>query len=93
MISVSDTRLRWAATLLVGVALLGGVAAAPTSAASPDVTFVESAIETDTTWTPADGPYPFVQPGVDYADGEAYCETAMIPDGNAFPAEGRNRTR
>ncbi|WP_049894293.1 bifunctional metallophosphatase/5'-nucleotidase [Salinarchaeum sp. Harcht-Bsk1] len=43
--------------------------------------------------TPADGPYPFVQPGVDYQDGEAYCETAMIPDGNAFPAEGRNRRR
>jgi len=43
--------------------------------------------------TPADGPYPFIQPGVDYADGEAYCETSMIPRGNAFPEEGRNRTR
>ncbi|MFD1599962.1 bifunctional metallophosphatase/5'-nucleotidase [Halobellus rarus] len=43
--------------------------------------------------TPADGPYPFIQPGVDYADGEAYCETALIPRGNAFPEEGRNRTR
>ena len=29
--------------------------------------------------TPADGPYPFIQPGVDYADGGAYMETAMIP--------------
>lgn len=29
--------------------------------------------------TPADGPYPYVQPGVDFADGEAYVETAMIP--------------
>jgi 2',3'-cyclic-nucleotide 2'-phosphodiesterase (5'-nucleotidase family) len=43
--------------------------------------------------TPADGPYPFIQPGVDYADGEAYCETAMIPRGNAFPDEGQNRKR
>ncbi len=29
--------------------------------------------------TPADGPYPFIQPGVDYADGESYLETAMVP--------------
>ena len=43
--------------------------------------------------TPADGPYPFIQPGVDYQGGEAYCETSMIPRGNAFPEEGRNRTR
>jgi 2',3'-cyclic-nucleotide 2'-phosphodiesterase (5'-nucleotidase family) len=43
--------------------------------------------------TPADGPYPFIQPGVDYAAGEAYCETSMIPRGNAFPEDGRNRTR
>jgi 2',3'-cyclic-nucleotide 2'-phosphodiesterase (5'-nucleotidase family) len=43
--------------------------------------------------TPADGPYPFIQPGVDYANGEAYCETAMIPRGNAFPEDGRNRRR
>ena len=43
--------------------------------------------------TPADGPYPFIQPGVDYQGGEAYCETAMIPRGNAFPEEGRNRKR
>ncbi|MDS0280149.1 5'-nucleotidase C-terminal domain-containing protein [Halomicroarcula sp. S1AR25-4] len=43
--------------------------------------------------TPADGPYPFIQPGVDYRDGEAYCETSMIPRGNVFPEEGRNRMR
>jgi hypothetical protein len=43
--------------------------------------------------TPADGPYPFIQPGVDYAAGEAYCETAMIPHGKTFPDEGRNPTR
>jgi hypothetical protein len=43
--------------------------------------------------TPADGAYPFIQPGVDYAAGEAYCETSMIPRGNTFPEEGRNRTR
>jgi 2',3'-cyclic-nucleotide 2'-phosphodiesterase (5'-nucleotidase family) len=29
--------------------------------------------------TPADGPYPFIQPGVDYADGSTYVETSMIP--------------
>ncbi|MFC6772151.1 right-handed parallel beta-helix repeat-containing protein, partial [Halorubrum pallidum] len=51
------TRLRWAAMLLVGVALLGAVTAAPATAAAPEVTFVESTIETDTTWTPEDGPY------------------------------------
>jgi 2',3'-cyclic-nucleotide 2'-phosphodiesterase (5'-nucleotidase family) len=43
--------------------------------------------------TPADGPYPFIQPGVDYQGGEAYCETAMIPGENTFPEDGRNRTR
>ncbi|WP_136718297.1 5'-nucleotidase C-terminal domain-containing protein [Halorientalis salina] len=43
--------------------------------------------------TPADGPYPFIQPGVDYSAGEAYCETSMIPSRNTFPEEGRNRTR
>ncbi len=43
--------------------------------------------------TPADGPYPFIQPGVDYRNGGAYCETAMIPRGNEFPAAGRNRKR
>ena len=43
--------------------------------------------------TPADGPYPFVQPGVDYGDGGTYCETAMIPRGYDFPAGGRNRRR
>ncbi|WP_458207905.1 bifunctional metallophosphatase/5'-nucleotidase [Haladaptatus sp. NG-SE-30] len=43
--------------------------------------------------TPADGPYPFIQPGVDYDNGDAYCETAMIPRGDVFPEEGRNRYR
>ncbi|RXK49144.1 bifunctional metallophosphatase/5'-nucleotidase [Halorientalis pallida] len=43
--------------------------------------------------TPADGPYPFVQPGVDYADGDGYCETRMIPRGNRFPEQGRNQHR
>lgn len=61
MIAVCDTRFRWAATLLVVVALLGAVTAAPATAAAPDVTFVESAIETDTTWTPTDGPYRIIR--------------------------------
>lgn len=43
--------------------------------------------------TPADGPYPYIQPGVDYANGEAYCETRMIPGENTFPERGRNRFR
>jgi 2',3'-cyclic-nucleotide 2'-phosphodiesterase (5'-nucleotidase family) len=43
--------------------------------------------------TPADGPYPYIQPGVDYADGEAYTETRLIPTDNNFPADGRNRYR
>ncbi|ELY67316.1 metallophosphoesterase [Natrinema versiforme JCM 10478] len=29
--------------------------------------------------TPADGPYPYIQPGVDYADGTEYIQTSMIP--------------
>ncbi len=43
--------------------------------------------------TPADGPYPFIQPGVDYDDDKTYCETSMIPRGNVFPDTGRNRIR
>lgn len=43
--------------------------------------------------TPADGPYPYVQPGVDYADGEEYCETRLIPTGAVFPEAGRNPYR
>ena len=35
--------------------------------------------------TPADGPYPFIQPGVDYAGGQAYVETSMIPGRFAHP--------
>lgn len=38
--------------------------------------------------TPSDGPYPFVQPGVDYADGTAYVETAMVPRQFDHPAPG-----
>lgn len=29
--------------------------------------------------TPADGPYPYIQPGVDYASGTRYVETSMVP--------------
>ena len=29
--------------------------------------------------TPADGSYPYIQPGVDYADGTEYVETSMVP--------------
>jgi hypothetical protein len=43
--------------------------------------------------TPADGPYPYIQPGVDYAAGEAYCETRMIPDSHRFPPGSENRYR
>lgn len=43
--------------------------------------------------TPADGPYPFVQPGVDYAAGDAYCETRMIPGRYETVAESENRRR
>ncbi|WP_137285856.1 bifunctional metallophosphatase/5'-nucleotidase [Halorussus salinisoli] len=43
--------------------------------------------------TPADGPYPFIQPGVDYADGEEYTETRLIPAKNRFPSEAWNRYR
>ncbi|SFB73766.1 2',3'-cyclic-nucleotide 2'-phosphodiesterase/5'-or 3'-nucleotidase, 5'-nucleotidase family [Halobiforma haloterrestris] len=43
--------------------------------------------------TPADGPYPYVQPGVDYADGEAYAETRLIPTGSVFPDGSHNRYR
>ncbi|UTF55226.1 bifunctional metallophosphatase/5'-nucleotidase [Natronosalvus rutilus] len=43
--------------------------------------------------TPADGPYPYVQPGVDYGGADAYCETRLIPERNQFPEEGRNQFR
>jgi 2',3'-cyclic-nucleotide 2'-phosphodiesterase (5'-nucleotidase family) len=43
--------------------------------------------------TPADGPYPFIQPGVDYADGDEYTETRLIPSENEFPSDARNRYR
>ena len=36
--------------------------------------------------TPADGPYPFIQPGVDYAEGTAYMETAMVPQRYSHPS-------
>lgn len=42
--------------------------------------------------TPADGPYPFIQPGIDF-DGSTYSEVSMIPEGYAFPEEGVNRFR
>ncbi|WP_114579108.1 bifunctional UDP-sugar hydrolase/5'-nucleotidase [Saliphagus sp. LR7] len=43
--------------------------------------------------TPADGPYPYVQPGVDYANGDQYCETRLILTGTRFPERGRNPYR
>ncbi|SFT07922.1 bifunctional metallophosphatase/5'-nucleotidase [Halostagnicola kamekurae] len=43
--------------------------------------------------TPADGPYPYIQPGVDYAGGDEYCETRLIPTRTRFPESGRNPYR
>jgi 2',3'-cyclic-nucleotide 2'-phosphodiesterase (5'-nucleotidase family) len=43
--------------------------------------------------TPADGPYPHIQPGVDYANGEEYIEVSMIPEGNRFQRDGINEKR
>lgn len=43
--------------------------------------------------TPVEGPYPYVQPGVDYGSGDAYCETRFIPTTNRFPEGGQNRFR
>lgn len=43
--------------------------------------------------TPADGSYPFVQPGVDYTAGAAYCETRMIPRRYSTLTESVNRRR
>lgn len=40
--------------------------------------------------TPADGPYHYVQPGV---DDDEYCETRLVPGANTFPDEGRNKYR
>ncbi|MHB9288538.1 bifunctional metallophosphatase/5'-nucleotidase [Halobacteriales archaeon Cl-PHB] len=42
--------------------------------------------------TPADGPYPYVQPGVDDPAVE-YTETRCRPTTNRFPSAGRNRYR
>ncbi|MFB6086508.1 MAG: bifunctional UDP-sugar hydrolase/5'-nucleotidase [Halodesulfurarchaeum sp.] len=38
--------------------------------------------------TPVEGPYPFIQPGIDYAGGDHYVETAMIPRRYDHPASG-----
>jgi len=43
--------------------------------------------------TPADGPYPHIQPGVDYANGEEYTEVSMIPQDNLHPEAGFNSKR
>jgi len=43
--------------------------------------------------TPADGPYPHIQPGVDYANGEEYIEVSMIPEQNRFQPDGINEKR
>ncbi|WP_327053871.1 5'-nucleotidase C-terminal domain-containing protein [Halomicrococcus gelatinilyticus] len=43
--------------------------------------------------TPADGPYPHIQPGVDYANGEEYTEVSMIPQSNRHTEEGFNSKR
>lgn len=43
--------------------------------------------------TSADGPYPYVQPGVDYAGSEEYCETRLISTGICFLEAGRNQFR
>ena len=64
---VSGRYGRWQRTVVVAlVAMLvvvsaGSPAVAATSTADTDVTFVESAVTTDTTWTPADGPYRIIQ--------------------------------
>ncbi|APE95192.1 bifunctional metallophosphatase/5'-nucleotidase [Halodesulfurarchaeum formicicum] len=38
--------------------------------------------------TPAEGPYPFIQPGVDYTGGQTYVETAMVPRRYDHPKPG-----
>ncbi len=43
--------------------------------------------------TPAEGPYPYVQPGIDYAGGTAYTETSLIPGTNTFSQAGQNPYR
>ncbi|MBB6646447.1 right-handed parallel beta-helix repeat-containing protein [Halobellus sp. MBLA0160] len=53
---------------LVVLSATAPVAAATT--AEPSVTFVESGIETDTTWTPAEGPYRIIQ-DIEIAPGAA----------------------
>ncbi|MGQ4557043.1 right-handed parallel beta-helix repeat-containing protein [Halobellus sp. GM3] len=50
------------ACVVVAVAAsIAGTAAATESAQSSEITFVESSIATDTTWTPDDGPYRIIQ--------------------------------
>ena len=60
----TDGWLRTVVVAVVGAMLvvsLGAPVAAVTSASDADVTFVESDVTTDTTWTPGDGPYRIIQ--------------------------------
>ena len=61
---MTDGWLQTALVVLLGAIVVlsvsAPVAAAPTTT-DPGVTFVESRVTTDTTWTPADGPYRIIQ--------------------------------
>lgn len=64
LILVTDGRLGTVVVALVAAALvlsMSSPAAAAATTADADVTFVESDIATDTTWTPADGPYRIIR--------------------------------
>jgi len=64
LIRVTEGWLQTAVVVFVGATVVLSMcapAAAATAAAETDVTFVESGITTDTTWTPADGPYRIIQ--------------------------------
>ncbi|MFD1598339.1 right-handed parallel beta-helix repeat-containing protein [Halobellus rarus] len=62
---MTDGRLHTIVVVFVGAIVLLSVSApavaATTTPTEPNVTFVESGIATDTTWTPADGPYRIIQ--------------------------------
>lgn len=63
LIRVTDSWLRTGGVVFVVTILVSSLLAPAATAATtrPDVTFVESTITTETTWTPADGPYRIVQ--------------------------------
>lgn len=58
---VGNKLISWAVVLVVVCTLFTPVSSAPAAAAPPAVTFVETPIQSDTTWTADEGPYRLIR--------------------------------